>query len=84
MCLTHGVVHHHFYTSKLVEGLVERAEWSILLHASEFTIRRGFSISCPYLLHGWSDMAKRLDGGRTVKFHFEQPDCRGKLNRCLS
>ena len=53
----HGVVHHHFYTSKVVQGL-ERGQSEYYVYTPPaYEPRKGKPYPVLYLLHGWSDMA---------------------------
>jgi len=53
----HGVVHHHFYTSKAVNGLVDGQSEFYVYTPPQYDAKRGKPYPVLYLLHGWSDMA---------------------------
>jgi enterochelin esterase-like enzyme len=53
----HGVVHHHFYTSKAVKGLVDGQNEYYVYTPPSYDPKRAKPYPVLYLLHGWSDMA---------------------------
>jgi enterochelin esterase-like enzyme len=53
----HGVVHHHFYTSKAVNGLPDGQSEFFVYTPPQYDSKRGKPYPVLYLLHGWSDMA---------------------------
>lgn len=53
----HGVVQHHFYTSKVVQGLVDGQSEYYVYTPPAYEPRKGKPLPVLYLLHGWSDMA---------------------------
>ena len=53
----HGVVHHHFYTSKIVNGLVDGQSEYYVYTPPSYDPKKGKRYPVLYLLHGWSDMA---------------------------
>jgi enterochelin esterase-like enzyme len=53
----HGVVHHHFYTSKVVLGLADGQSEYYVYTPPGYEAKKGKPYPVLYLLHGWSDMA---------------------------
>jgi enterochelin esterase family protein len=53
----HGVVHHHFYTSKVVKGLPNGQSDYYVYTPPQYDAKRKKPYPVLYLLHGWSDMA---------------------------
>jgi enterochelin esterase-like enzyme len=53
----HGVVHHHFYTSKVVQGLEGGQSEYYVYTPPAYEPKKGKPYPVLYLLHGWSDMA---------------------------
>src|SRR5258708_3424651 len=57
----HGVVHHHFYTSRVVNGLVDgQSEYYVYTppgYGPNDDPKRADPYPVLYLLHGWSDLA---------------------------
>ena len=53
----HGVVHHHFYTSKVVQGLVAGQSEYYVYTPPGYEPKKGKKYPALYLLHGWSDLA---------------------------
>ena len=53
----HGVVHHHFYTSKVVSGLVDGQSEYYVYTPPGYDPKRTDPYPVLYLLHGWSDLA---------------------------
>jgi enterochelin esterase-like enzyme len=53
----HGVVHHYFYTSKVVSGLVDGQSEYYVYTPPNYDPQRPKPYPVLYLLHGWSDMA---------------------------
>ncbi len=53
----HGVLHHHFYTSKVVKGLVDGQSEYYVYTPPSYDPKRAKPYPVLYLLHGWSDMA---------------------------
>lgn len=51
----HGVVHHHLYTSKVVNGLVDGQSEFYVYTPPEYDAKRHKPYPVLYLLHGWSD-----------------------------
>ena len=55
--VSHGVVHHHFYTSKVVKGLTEGQSEYFVYTPPAYRPKKGQPYPVLYLMHGWSDMA---------------------------
>jgi enterochelin esterase-like enzyme len=53
----HGAVHHHFYTSKIVNGLPNGQSEFYVYTPPQYDPKRKKPYPVLYLLHGWSDMA---------------------------
>jgi enterochelin esterase-like enzyme len=53
----HGVVHHHFYTSKVVSGLVDGQSEYYVYTPPNYDPKNKLRYPVLYLLHGWSDLA---------------------------
>jgi enterochelin esterase family protein len=53
----HGVVHHHFYTSKVVSGLVDGQSEYYVYTPPNYDPKNKRRYPVLYLLHGWSDLA---------------------------
>jgi len=53
----HGVVHHHFYTSKVVNGLVDGQSEFYVYTPPQYDAKHAKPYPVLYLLHGWSDTA---------------------------
>jgi enterochelin esterase-like enzyme len=52
----HGAVHHHFYTSKVVSGLVDGQSEYFVYTPPNYDPKNKRRYPVLYLLHGWSDM----------------------------
>src|SRR6266404_7958862 len=79
----HGVVHHHFYRSKVVKGLVDRQSEYYVYTPPSYDPKRAKAYPVLYLLHGWSDMAT---GGMAVgraNFIFDNLIADGKVKPML-
>lgn len=55
--VSHGTVHHHFYTSKVVQGLEGGQSEYYVYTPPSYEPKKGKPYPVLYLLHGWSDMA---------------------------
>lgn len=53
----HGIVHHHFYTSRVVSGLVDGQSEYYVYTPPNYDPKRAKPYPVLYLLHGWSDLA---------------------------
>jgi enterochelin esterase family protein len=53
----HGIVHHHFYTSKVVLGLPDGQSDYFVYTPPGYNPKKGKPYPVLYLLHGWSDLA---------------------------
>lgn len=53
----HGVVHHHFYTSKVVLGLPDGQSDYFVYTPPGYDSNQSTRYPVLYLLHGWSDLA---------------------------
>lgn len=52
----HGLLHHHFYTSKIVQGLVDGQSGFYVYTPPGYDSEKGKPYPVLYLLHGWSDL----------------------------
>lgn len=79
----HGVVHHHFYTSKVVSGLVDgRTEYYVYTPPG-YDPKRAKPYPVLYLLHGWSDMADGWTAVGKANFIFDNLIAEGKAKPML-
>lgn len=53
----HGIVHHHFYTSRIVQGLADGQSDFYVYTPPGYDPKKGKKYPVLYLLHGWSDLA---------------------------
>ncbi len=55
--IPHGVVHHHIYTSRIIEALPDGTEDYYIYTPPGYTSTRATPYPVLYLLHGWSSLA---------------------------
>ena len=81
--LPHGVVHHHFYKSKVVKGLVDRQSEYYVYTPPSYDPKRAKAYPVLYLLHGWSDMANGWTAVGQANFIFDNLISQGKVEPML-
>jgi enterochelin esterase-like enzyme len=79
----HGVVHHHFYTSKVVNGLVDGQSEYYIYTPPTYDPKRVKPYPTLYLLHGWSDMASGWTAVGQANFIFDNLIAEGKAEPML-
>jgi enterochelin esterase-like enzyme len=79
----HGVVHHHFYTSKVVNGVVEGQTEYYVYTPPSYDPKRAKPYPVLYLLHGWSDMANGWTAVGQANFIFDNLIAEGKAEPML-
>jgi enterochelin esterase-like enzyme len=79
----HGVVHHHFYTSKVVKGLVDGQSEYYVYTPPSYDPKRAESYPVLYLLHGWSDTAAGWTAVGQANFIFDNLIAEGKVKPML-
>ena len=79
----HGVVHHHFYTSKAVKGLVDGQSEYYVYSPPGYDPKRAKPYPVLYLLHGWSDMANGWTAVGQANFIFDNLIAEGKVEPML-
>jgi enterochelin esterase-like enzyme len=79
----HGVVHHHFYTSKVVSGLVDGQSEYYVYTPPSYDPKRAKPYPVLYLLHGWSDMASGWTAVGQANFIFDNLIAEGKVKPML-
>lgn len=75
----HGVVRHHFYTSKVVSGLVEGQSEFYVYTPPGYDAKKGKRYPVLYLLHGWSDKANGWMAVGKANFIFDNLIAEGKV-----
>jgi enterochelin esterase-like enzyme len=75
----HGVVHHHFYTSKVVSGLADGQSEVYVYTPPGYDAKKGKRYPVLYLLHGWSDMANGWMAVGKANFIFDNLIAEGKV-----
>jgi enterochelin esterase-like enzyme len=75
----HGVVHHHFYTSKVVSGLAGGQSEVYVYTPPGYDAKKGKRYPVLYLLHGWSDVANGWMAGGKANFIFDNLIAEGKV-----
>ena len=73
----HGVVHHHFYTSKVVSGLVDGQSEYYVYTPPDYDRKKAYPTL--YLLHGWSDLANGWTAVGRANFIFDNLIAEGKV-----
>ncbi len=79
----HGVVHRHFYTSKVVSGLVDGQSEYYVYTPPGYDPKKGKRYPVLYLLHGWSDMANGWTAVGQANFIFDNLIAAGKVKPML-
>ncbi|HEX7423164.1 MAG TPA: alpha/beta hydrolase-fold protein [Terriglobales bacterium] len=79
----HGVVHHHFYTSKVVNGLVDGQSEYYVYTPPSYDLKRTKPYPVLYLLHGWSDTAAGWTAVGQANFIFDNLIAEGKVKPML-
>jgi enterochelin esterase-like enzyme len=74
----HGVVHHHFYTSKIVVGLPDGQSDYFVYTPPGFDATSKKRYPVLYLLHGWSDLANGWTEVGEANFIFDNLIAQGK------
>jgi enterochelin esterase-like enzyme len=79
----HGVVHHHFYTSRVVKGLVDGQSEYYVYTPPSYDPKRAKPYPVLYLLHGWSDRANGWTAVGQANFIFDNLIAEGKVEPML-
>jgi enterochelin esterase-like enzyme len=79
----HGVVHHHFYTSKVVQGLAGGQSEYYVYTPPSYDPKKGHPYPVLYLLHGWSDMANGWTEVGQANLIFDNLIAEGKVTPML-
>jgi enterochelin esterase family protein len=79
----HGVLHHHFYTSQVVNGLVDGQSEYYVYTPPGYDAKRGQRYPVLYLLHGWSDRANGWTAVGQANFIFDNLIAEGRLKPLL-
>lgn len=79
----HGVVHHHFYTSKVVSGLVDGQSEYYVYTPPNYDPKNKLRYPVLYLLHGWSDLANGWTEVGQANFIFDNLIALGKVKPML-
>ena len=75
----HGVVHHHFYTSKVVQGLADGQSEYYVYTPPSYDPKKSNPYPVLYLLHGWSDLANGWTEVGQANFIFDNLISEGKM-----
>jgi enterochelin esterase-like enzyme len=75
----HGLVHHHFYTSKVVSGLLDGQSEFYVYTPPGYDAKKGKRYPVLYLLHGWSDKANGWTAVGKANFIFDNLIAEGKV-----
>lgn len=75
----HGELHRHFYTSRIVAGLVEGQSEYYVYTPPSYDPKREKSYPVLYLLHGWSDSANGWTAVGQANFIFDNLIAEGKV-----
>jgi enterochelin esterase family protein len=75
--VAHGVVHHHFYTSKVVSGLVDGQSEYYVYTPPSYDRKKAYPVL--YLLHGWSDLVNGWTAVGRANFIFDNLIAEGKI-----
>lgn len=75
--ISHGVVHHHFYTSKVVSGLLDGQSEYYVYTPPSYDRKKAYPVL--YLLHGWSDLANGWTAVGRANFIFDNLIAEGKI-----
>lgn len=79
----HGVLHRHFYTSKVVSGLADGQSEYYVYTPPGYDPKKGKRYPVLYLLHGWSDMANGWIAVGQANFMFDNLIAAGKVKPML-
>jgi enterochelin esterase-like enzyme len=79
----HGVVHHHFYTSKVVSGLVDGQSEYYVYTPPNYDPKSAKPYPVLYLLHGWSDLANGWTEVGQANFIFDNLIAESKVKPML-
>jgi enterochelin esterase-like enzyme len=79
----HGVVHHHFYTSKAAKGLADEQSEYYVYTPPSYDPKRAKPYPVLYLLHGWSDTAAGWTAVGQANFIFDNLIAEGKAEPML-
>jgi enterochelin esterase family protein len=79
----HGVVHHHYYTSKVVLGLPEGQSDYFVYTPPGFDAKSKKHYPVLYLLHGWSDLANGWTEVGEANFILDNLIAQGKAKPML-
>jgi enterochelin esterase-like enzyme len=79
----HGVVHHHFYTSKVVLGLPDGQSDYFVYTPPGFDAKSKKRYPVLYLLHGWSDLANGWTEVGEANFILDNLIAQGKAKPML-
>ncbi len=79
----HGVVHHHFYASKVVLGLVDGNSDYFVYTPPGYDAKKGKRYPALYLLHGWSDLANGWTEVGQANLIFDNLIAEGKVRPML-
>jgi enterochelin esterase-like enzyme len=79
----HGVVHHHFYASKVVSGLADGQSEYYVYTPPSYDPKRAKPYPVLFLLHGWSDMASGWTAVGQANFIFDNLIAEGKAEPML-
>src|SRR3981081_152422 len=79
----HGLLHHHFYTSKVVKGLADGQSEYYVYTPPSYDANRAKPYPVLYLLHGWSDMANGWTAVGQANFIFDNLIAEGKAKPML-
>jgi enterochelin esterase-like enzyme len=79
----HGVVHRHFYTSKVVSGLVDGQSEYYVYTPPNYGPKNKRRYPVLYLLHGWSDLANGWTEVGQANFILDNLLAEGKVKPML-
>jgi enterochelin esterase-like enzyme len=79
----HGVLHRHFYTSKVVIGLADGQSEYYVYTPPNYDSKRTKPYPVLYLLHGWSDTAAGWTAVGQTNFIFDNLIADGKVKPML-
>jgi enterochelin esterase-like enzyme len=79
----HGVVHHHFYTSKIVIGLPDGQSDYFVYTPPGYDAKKDKHYPVLYLLHGWSDLANGWTEVGQANVIFDNLIAEGKMRPML-
>jgi len=79
----HGIVHHHFYSSAIVAGLVKGQSDFYVYTPPGYDPKRPKPYPVLYLLHGWSDLASAWTEVGKANFIFDNLLAEGRIQPML-